>query len=121
MHFSHMAIVVENLEESIKFYETMTELTIARRFKEGEAELAFLSNGAGATEIELVSMPGMERLESNGKGFFVCFLTDKLEAMHKLAQEEGYKPSPIRNPDPKSRYFYVYDPSGISVQLKQKF
>jgi len=23
-------------------------------------------------------------------------------------------------PDPQSRYFYVYDPDGLSVQLKQK-
>ncbi len=69
-------------------------------------------------EIELVYMPQMQKFE--GRGFFICFVTDKLGAMHKLAQTKGLNPSDIRNPDAESRYFYVYDPNGVSVQLRQK-
>ena len=33
MHLQHMTLMVNNLGESIEFYETITELTISRRFQ----------------------------------------------------------------------------------------
>lgn len=116
MHIKHVTLYVRNLEESINFYETMTELTVLRRFKAGPGELAFLTNGEGETEIELVCMPQGQKFE--GKGIFICFETDKLDEMYKLAQDKGLNPSPIRDPGDKTRYFYVYDPDGVSVQLR---
>lgn len=38
--------------------------------------------------------------------------------MHKLAQDKGLNPSPIQNPDIQTRYFYVNDPNGVSVQFR---
>lgn len=116
MHIKHIAIRVNDLEESIRFYETMTELTVDRRFKAGPGEVAFLTNGEGETEIELIYMPEGMRFE--GKGFFICFETDKLEEMHKLALDKGLNPSDIQDPGDQTRYFYVYDPNGVSVQLR---
>ncbi|KGK86587.1 VOC family protein [Clostridium sp. HMP27] len=116
MHIKHITLNVNNLEESIEFYETITELTISRRFKAGDAELAFLTNGSGETEIELLYRPQGQRFE--GKGMFICFETDKLDEMHKLVQDRGLNPSPIQNPGDGTRYFYVYDPNGVSVQLR---
>ena len=118
MHFEQLTLMVRNLETSIKFYETITELTISRRFQAGDGEIAFLTNASGETEIELVCMPQMAKFE--GKGFFICFTTDKLDAMHELIHARGLKPSDIREPDEENRYFYAYDPDGVSVQLKQK-
>lgn len=117
MFIRQLAIVVKDLEESIEFYETMAELTISKRFKDGDAELAYMTNSLGETEIELIRAPQMQKFE--GKGFFICFSTDKLDAMHELAQVKGFNPSDIRNPSPDARYFYVYDPNGVSVQLRQ--
>ncbi|MHC1719900.1 MAG: VOC family protein [Clostridiaceae bacterium] len=116
MHIQHVTFMVSNLEKSIEFYETITELKISRRFKAGPGEVVFLTNGSGETEIELVYMPQGQKFE--GKGMFICFATDKLDAMHKLAQDKGLKPSAIQNPDIETRYFYVYDPDGVSVQLR---
>lgn len=118
MHFEQLTLMVRNLEESIGFYETITELVISRRFQAGTGEIAFLTNARGETEIELVCMPQPGKFE--GKGFFICFTTDKLDAMHELVEAKGLNPSDIREPDPENRYFYVYDPDGVSVQLKQK-
>lgn len=115
MHIQHIPFYVRDLERSIEFYETMTELTVAERFKAGPGEVAFLSHGQGETQIELVSMPGRQ---FSGQGMFVCFATDRLDAMHDLATARGLNPSPIQTPDPAMRYFYVYDPDGVSVQLR---
>lgn len=116
MHIKHFTIMVKDFEKSIEFYETMTGLQIARRFKEGEAELAFLTNEEGATEIELVYTKEGQKFE--GKGMFICFETDKLEELHDLAMNKGLNPSDIRNPGNDTSYFYVYDPNGVSVQFR---
>lgn len=116
MHIKHLALKINDLEESIEFYETITELKVQRRFKAGPGEVAFLSDGEGKTEIELICMPGDEKFE--GKGMFICFQTDKLDEMHKLALEKGLNPSDIQEPGDETRYFYVYDPNGVSVQLR---
>lgn len=118
MFFKHLAIVTKEFEASIHFYEALTHLQVQRRQKYDDGEIAFLTNADGETEIELISMPSMQNFE--GKGLFLCFVTEDLDGMHAYARDNGYTPSDIRNPDPKSRYFYVYDPNGVSVQLKQK-
>lgn len=117
MFFRQFTIIVRNIEKSIEFYESITGLKISRRFQEGNGEIAFLANQSGETEIELVQMPGMQQFE--GKGFFICFITDHLNEMHEQATAKRLNPSSIRTPDARSRYFYVYDPDGVSVQLKQ--
>ncbi|MDW7657002.1 MAG: VOC family protein [Bacillota bacterium] len=116
MHIKHIAIRVKDLEKSINFYKTMSELTVARRISAGQAELAFLTHGDGETEIELIQIP--ESQTFSGKGLFICFETDKLEAMHKTAADMGLQPSAIQQPGDGTRYFYVYDPDGVSVQLR---
>lgn len=116
MHLKHIAIRVKNLEQSIDFYEKMTGLAVARRLKAEPAELAFLSNGVGETEIELVCIPDSPTFE--GKGMFFCFETDQLGEMHHIAETEKFNPSPIQDPGDGTKYFYVYDPDGVSVQLR---
>lgn len=116
MHMKHVTLRVKDLEKSITFYETMTGLTVTRRFRSEPAELAFLSNGQGETEVELLHIPQGQTFE--GKGMFICFETDKLDAMHRVAQEQGLNPSPIQEPGDQTRYFYVYDPDGVSIQLR---
>jgi len=116
MHIKHITFRVKDLEKSIEFYQTLTELTVARRFSAGQAELAFLTNGPGETEIELIHIPDSQTVEA--KGMFICFETDKLDEMHALALTKDLRPSDIQYPDDGTRYFYVYDPDGVSVQLR---
>jgi lactoylglutathione lyase len=116
MHIKHITLRVKDLEKSIRFYKTITELKVMRRFKAEPAELAFLSNGEGETQVELVCIPQGEIF--TGKGMFICFETDKLEEKHQLAMDENLNPSPIQDPGDQTSYFYVYDPDGVSVQLR---
>lgn len=116
MNIKHVTLRVKNLEKSIQFYETITKLVISRRFKSGTAEIAFMANTNGGTEIELLHIPQGQTFE--GKGMFICFETDKLEEMHKIAEDKLLNPSAIQDPGDGTRYFYVYDPDGVSIQLR---
>ncbi len=116
MHIKHIALRVKDLEKSISFYETITELKVLQRKQEATAELAFMGNEIGETQIELICIPEAQTFE--GKGMFICFESDNLDIEHKLAQDKGLNPSPIQAPGDQTRYFYVYDPDGVSVQLR---
>lgn len=116
MYIKHITFRVKNLEQSVKFYETIPELKVGRRISAGPANIAFMTNGEGETEIELLHIPDGPTFE--GKGMFICFATDKLEKQHQLATDLGLNPSPIQDPGDQTCYFYVYDPDGVSVQLR---
>ncbi len=116
MHMQHITFRVKDIEQSIAFYEKMAGLKLVRRFKVETTELAFLADSPGGTELELVCTPGGATF--SGSGFFLCFACDQLDKMHQLAQAEGFNPSPLRDPGDGTRYFYVYDPDKVSVQLR---
>ena len=53
MKFIFATLHVKNLEESIRFYETVTGMKLARRFPAGpRTEIAFMADGPA--EIELI-------------------------------------------------------------------
>jgi lactoylglutathione lyase len=116
MHIQHITFRVRDLEKSVKFYETIPELKVGRRINAGPASIAFMTNGEGETEVELLNIQDGPTFE--GRGMFICFATEKLEEQHRLATELGLNPSPIQDPGDQTRYFYVYDPDGVSVQLR---
>lgn len=119
MQFHHLALRVKNMDESIRFYENLIQLKVRMRANAGVGEIAYLHNTEGETELELIAMPDGGNFE--GKGMFLCFASADLEAAHKRAVEHGMNPSDIRQPEPDARYFYAYDPNGVSVQVREYF
>ena len=117
MHFLHLTFRIKNIEKSVRFYESFVGLTMIRRFSMDKSEIAFLADKEGATQIELVYMP--EGVKAAAKGVTVCFQTNDLDDIHQRALEWNLNPSEIRIPDNTMRYFYVYDPDGISIEFKE--
>ena len=118
MQFHHISLRVRDFERSMHFYQTLLGLSVAKAFQpDAESNVAYLQNAQGETQIELIALPAGDKFE--GKGMFLCFATDDLEAAHKVAVEGGFHPSDIRQPEPTAKYFYVYDPDGVSVQLRE--
>ena len=50
---------------------------------------------------------------------FLCFGTEDIASAHERAVLHGMNPSDIRQPEPDACYFYVYDPDGLSVQVRE--
>ena len=117
MKIKHITLRVKDLEKSINFYEMMTGIKVVRRLEVGDAKLAFLSNGDGETEIELLNIKNGESF--SGKGMFICFETKEIEVMHEKAIKNALNPSAIQKPEDGTKYFYMYDPDGVSIQLRE--
>ena len=117
MKFHHISLRVRDFDRSLKFYTELAGLAVTKHITPPGANVAYLANAEGETEIELIAIPESQCFE--GKGMFICFATDKLEEVHKAALEGSWNPSDIRCPEPDAKYFYVYDPDGVSVQFRE--
>ncbi len=117
LKFHHISLRVRDFEKSLNFYTVLAGLTVAKQFSAGGGNIAYLQNAEGETQIEIIALPEGQNFE--GKGMFLCFATDDLDAVHTLALQSGFNPSDIRHPEPTARYFYVYDPDGVSVQFRE--
>lgn len=116
MKFCWCTIMVNNMEESLKFYEEIVGLSLNRRFAAGPGmDLSFL--GAGGTEVELIFDPKHKaagNTDGISLGFEVKSVDEKIEFIKGkgLAVERG----PIQ-PNPHIKFFFVKDPNGVSIQF----
>lgn len=117
MTFHHISLRVRDFQKSMAFYTGLAGLKVVKSFEAGGGQVAYLANGEGETQIELIAMPNGDNFQ--GKGMFLCFAAADLEAVHGAAVSGGWDPSEIRQPEPAAKYFYVYDPDGVSVQFRE--
>ena len=104
------------MDESIKFYEDIVGLSIVRRSGSPQGtELCFM--GDGEPLIELVCAPG-RKAPGNIEGISLGFECKSLDGMMELIAEKGLKVErgPFQ-PNPRIKFFFVKDPSGVSIQV----
>ena len=116
MKFCWCTITVNNMEESLKFYQEIVGLSIKRNFKAGpEVEIYFL--GDGETEVELIYNPN-QKVPSHLEGISLGFEVESVDDMIDYIKEKGLKveSGPIQ-PNPHVKFFFVKDPNGLSIQF----
>lgn len=117
MNFCWSTLMVQNLEESLDFYQNIIGLSIDHRFNAGPGtEIAFLGNGD--TKIELIC--NKEKKEINpGEDISWGFATESLDSVMALLKEKGITFTGPFQPGPQVRFVYVKDPNGMKIQLVQ--
>lgn len=108
-------ITTEKLEESVKFYEEVVGLSVARRFSPAPGtEITFLKDGDGF-EIELLQSCKHMNAEKDGVslGFEVKSLADALA----LAKSKNISVFGGPTKVPGCSFFFVKDPNGVSIQF----
>ncbi len=116
MKFCWTTITVKNMEASLKFYQDIVKLQIARRFASGpNSEIVFL--GDGETQVELID-PGQGNPEPMSPSISLGFEVDSLDDMMNQVKQQGIPihAGPIQ-PNPAIRFFYVLDPNGLRIQF----
>lgn len=119
MNFCWSTLMVNNMEESLEFYQEIVGLTIARRFQARPGvEIAFL--GDGETKVELICGEAEAPVQI-GKDISWGFEVDSADDFMVTVQEKGV---PIYSgpftPNPHTKYFYVLDPNGLKIQFVER-
>lgn len=115
MKMQHVTIQTPCLEESVKFYQDITGLTIQDDFRETVgAPMVFLSNAEGETCIELIEN---KKAPYKGDGISIGFHTDDVDAKYEELKAAGFELSPMIAPNPHVKFFFLKDPSGVTIQM----
>ncbi|OPL09748.1 MAG: glyoxalase [Firmicutes bacterium ML8_F2] len=119
MKFCWVTISVQDMKKSLDFYQNIVELTISERLNPGEGmEIVFL--GDGETKVELLYNPKHPKIE-NPQGISLGFEVDSLDQQLKLIKEQGIGVTggPYQ-PNPNTKFFFVRDPNGVSIQFVER-
>lgn len=119
MKYSYTTLLVKNMEESISFYMDVLGFEVLSRFNAMPGlEIAFLATGE--TQIELV-MNTESKNAVVGDAVSLGFEVDSLD--DALAMVRG-KNIPIHSGPfvhPNVKFFFIQDPNGLKIQLKENF
>ena len=116
MKFCWTTITVNNLEESLKFYQEIVGLSLNQRFPAGPGvEIAFL--GDRETKIELICNETNKEVNL-GHDISLGFEVKSVEEMMGFVKEKGIsmQGGPFQ-PNPHVKFFYVMDPNGLKIQF----
>lgn len=118
MKFNWCTIYVNDLEESLKFYQEVVGLKMDRRFKAGpDNEIVFL--GEGETKLELIGN-GEKKNVNLGQDISLGFEVKSVDEMMAFVKERGIAihSGPVQ-PNPSVRFFFVLDPNGLKIQFAE--
>ncbi len=116
MKFCWSTITVENMQESLNFYQEIVGLTVDRRLEAGPGvEIAFL--GDGETKVELVCNEANKKV-TIGQDISLGFEVKSVDEMIAFVKEKGIgiHSGPFQ-PNPHIKFFYVLDPNGLKIQF----
>ena len=116
MNFCWCTITVNNMDDSLKFYQEIVGLSISRRYTAGAGvEISFL--GEGETKVELICHTN-QKATGNSEGISLGFKVKSVDEMIKVIKEKGLEvESGPFQPNPQIKFFYVKDPNGVSIQF----
>ena len=116
MKFCWTTITVNNMEESLKFYQEIVGLTLNKRFGAGPGtEISFLGNEE--TKIELICNEKIKKVHI-GNDISLGFEVTSADEMVKFISEKGIQiQSGPFQPNPQVKFFYVIDPNGLKIQF----
>ena len=116
MKFCWTTIMVNDLEESLKFYQEIIGLPVNKRFK-GEKDMEIIFLGDGETKLELISSKTDKKVNI-GPDISIGFEVESVDRMISNLKTKGIDiySGPFQ-PNPNIRFFYLLDPNGLKVQL----
>lgn len=118
MKFSWVTILVNDLEESLKFYQEVIGLPLGRRFKSGgKSEICFL--GKGETQVELIYNEEMDKTEHT-LDISLGFVVDSLDETMDMLKEKNIEiiQGPVV-PNDHIKYLFILDPNGVKIQFAE--
>ncbi len=116
MKFCWSTLKVNNMDESLSFYQEIVGLEVNRRFEAGPGvEIVFL--GDGETKVELICDKNSKEVNL-GQDISLGFEVNSVDDMIKFVKEKGISAKEDAfEPNPHVKFFYVMDPNGLKIQF----
>ncbi|WP_101909170.1 VOC family protein [Marasmitruncus massiliensis] len=116
MKFCWTTVTVNDLNQSLKFYQEIVGLPLMNRFSAGpESEIAFL--GDGETKLELIQHT-ISQPVNIGQDISLGFEVHSMDEKIAFIKEKGlHIHSGPFQPNPHVRFFFVLDPNGLKIQF----
>jgi lactoylglutathione lyase len=118
----HTRMRVNDLERTVKFYESALGLKVARRHTSPRgAQLAFLQTPNSEEEIEICQLPGSPGVQVQPDLMHLAFAVDDLPAFAAELERKGFRLSdgPTRTSS-GSVIAFIDAPEGYEVELIQR-
>ncbi|MEM3427446.1 MAG: VOC family protein [Nitrososphaerales archaeon] len=124
MKFLHTSITVKNMDATITFYTKHLGLKLLRRreIPENNAEVAFLTDEAHSTELELTYWRDKKSYEEGDQLDHLAFEVEDLDTTIKKMKNEGVEVAkePYMLKGGSKRLAFIKDPNGIWIELIEK-
>ncbi len=121
MKFLHAMIRVKDVEKSLKFYQNLLNMTIAKKKRLDDCELIYLEDEEHTAQIELTvndEIPAEGYKNGNAFGHF-AFSVDSMdkftEKLHSLGYEYLYEPYTVF--EGTTKIAFVKDPDGNEIEF----
>lgn len=117
MKFAHATILVKNMEDSLKFYQEVIGLPIARKIETPTMDIVFL--GEGETLVELIYDKTVSEI-SFGEEITLGFEVSSLDETMEMINEKNIPvhSGPVQL-GPTTRALFILDPNGLRIQFIQ--
>ncbi|HHU16733.1 MAG: VOC family protein [Anaerovoracaceae bacterium] len=119
MNILWTTIFVKNMEESLKFYQDIVGLPIDSKFTAGSDTEIYFLGGEGA-KVELIydkKITDVDIGKDVSIGFAVNSIDEKIEFLKKKGIEIQSGPF---QPNPHTRFFFIQDPNGMTIQFVEE-
>ncbi|MDO4859646.1 MAG: VOC family protein [Bacillota bacterium] len=115
MQLLHVTIQTNKFDEELKFYQDIIGLKIVRKIDTPDMNIVFLADAEGGTEIEIINNP--DAADAGNQNLSIGFKTENVPAKREELIAAGFQATPIIIPNPQTKFFFVKDPAGVSVQF----
>lgn len=115
MQLPRVIIQTVKFTEELDFYQNIIGLKIVNEMHTPGRDIVFLANAEGDTAIEIIDNPDAE--DAGNANLSIGFKTDDVAAKREELIAEGFEATPIIIPNPQTKFFFVKDPAGVSVQF----
>lgn len=123
MTFHHVAITVNNLEESISFYKDFFGFEFVKEYAREDLGAEAVLLGLGGVHVELwyfvdmkVNEDALDNIRVRGIRH-IAFAVADLGSVIAQFKEKGLEATEPKLGASGSNYSFVYDPNGVAVEL----
>jgi lactoylglutathione lyase len=115
----HTRMRVNDIERTVKFYEQVLELKVARRSVSPRgAQIVFLETPNSDEEIEICQLPNSPSVQVQPDLMHLAFEVDDLAAFTAKLEKKGYKLSDGPTPTSSgSTIAFIDAPEGYEIEL----